>query len=303
MIPPMRAFLATLMLASLALPASAQSAEYQEVIAEAVAENAAGRYPEALALFRRAHALNPNARTLRAMGAVSYEVRQYVDSVRWLEAALIDQRQPLTDDQRSEVQGVLERAYRFVGRYEVQVEHGNAAQLTVDGQAADTPLILAIGEHRIAARDGGREAAEIVRVVGGENEILRLALPAQEQDGGGNLVDPIVEPVDEGPSHALSSASFAVAGVGAVLFAVGGGLGLGQKSDLDDMMCEGTIDGCPDGDVNRLDRLGKLATSGLIIAGVGLTTGLIFRFVLEREPEVSASAGRNGASIQWRRRF
>lgn len=294
----MRAFLVGLAWL-VAVAASAQDTdEYQSVIAEAVAENAAGRYPEALALFRRAHELNPNARTLRAMGAVSYEVRAYVDSVRWLEAALSDRRQPLTDDQRSEVQGLLERAYRFVGRYEVEVEDG--ATIQVDGDPAEAPLVLAIGEHRITASAGERQASEEVRVVGGENETLRLQLPSAD---GGHFTDPVVEPVDDGPSHVLSSISFAVAGVGVGLFAIGGGLGTAQRNDLDDRGCADLPDGCPDGEVDKLETHARIANTGIAVAAVGLTAGLIFRFVLEREPEVSASASREGASVSWRRRF
>ena len=243
-------------------------------------------------LFRQAHEINPNARTQRALGAVSYEVRQYVDSVRWLEGALIDQRRALTDVQRSEVQGLLERAYRFVGRFEVEVEDG--ATIRVDGETSEAPLVLPIGEHSIRASIGAREVTEEIRVRGGENETLRLALPRE-----GELVRPVTEPVDESPSHVLSSIGFTVAGIGVGLFAIGGGLGTAKRNELSD--CRAL--GCPDDDVDQLETHARIANAGVGIAAIGLTAGLIFRFALEREPEVSASASRDGASVTWRRRF
>src|SRR5262249_43441282 len=60
----------------------------QGLIADAVAEYDAGHFEEARALFRRAQAEAPSARTLRGIGMASFELRDYVEADRALAAAL-----------------------------------------------------------------------------------------------------------------------------------------------------------------------------------------------------------------------
>src|SRR6185369_1334355 len=73
----------------------AETPQYRGLLSEAVAEYDARRYEEARALFRRAHDLSPNARTLRGIGMASFELREYVEALRALEGSLVDQRRPL----------------------------------------------------------------------------------------------------------------------------------------------------------------------------------------------------------------
>jgi len=84
--------------------------EYDARVREALQESAAGHWAEARAAFRQAHEAFPNARTERGMGMVSFEMRDYVDSVRHLRRALDNPVRPLTETQRTEVQALLDRA-------------------------------------------------------------------------------------------------------------------------------------------------------------------------------------------------
>src|SRR3954468_5859705 len=68
----------------------AETPQYRSLLEEAVAEYDARRYEEARALFRRAHDLSPNARTMRGIGMASFELREYVEALRALEGALVD---------------------------------------------------------------------------------------------------------------------------------------------------------------------------------------------------------------------
>jgi hypothetical protein len=54
---------------------------YRETIAEALEEYQAQNYLEAYALFARAHALWPSARTFRGLGVVSFELHRYSEKV------------------------------------------------------------------------------------------------------------------------------------------------------------------------------------------------------------------------------
>src|SRR4051794_16670861 len=71
---------------------AAEASEYRELIEQALSEFKHKNWPEARVLFRRAHELSPNARTLRGMGVVSYEMRDYVHAVLELSSALVDAR-------------------------------------------------------------------------------------------------------------------------------------------------------------------------------------------------------------------
>ena len=74
--------------------------DYRALVKQAVREFEASNWPEAFALFKRAHELEPSARTLRGIGLAAYEMRDYVQSIGYLQTALEDQRRPLSPAQR-----------------------------------------------------------------------------------------------------------------------------------------------------------------------------------------------------------
>jgi len=144
-----------------ALPAAAQEeggSRYNEVLQRALEEFNLGNWQEARALFRKAHQMNPNARTLRGMGMAAFEMRSYLAALQDLEASLRDQRKPLTSEQREHVVKLIERTRAFLGRYHVEVEPPNAT-LQVDGSAAEIGeegvLVLELGNHEIVAMASG----------------------------------------------------------------------------------------------------------------------------------------------------
>lgn len=176
----MRAILAVL-LSILPARALAQADEaYAALVREAVAEFDAHRFEEARALFRQAHARAPSARTLRGIGLASFEMGDYVEAHRALEASLADPRRPLTEGQRAVVAEVLARAHRFVGRYALELAPDDAV-VRVDGapalRGADGRLVLGLGAHEVSAEAPGHAPArERVVVGGGEEGALRLSL-------------------------------------------------------------------------------------------------------------------------------
>ena len=153
-----------------------------QLIADAVTEYDAGRYDEARALFRLAHQKAPTARTLRGIGMASFELRDYVEATRSLTGALREERRPLTDEQRRQVEVLLARAETFVGHFSLQVRPASA-ELLVDRQPAarepDGSLLLGFGHHLIAARCAGCVPAEKlieVDVTGGERREIAIVL-------------------------------------------------------------------------------------------------------------------------------
>src|SRR5688500_11195422 len=129
----MRTAAALLSIVLLASPAHAQEAPaaYRPLIDDAVREFSEGHWEEARALFRRAHDLYPNARTLRGIGMASFELRDYLSALRALRESLTDRRQPLTAEQRSRVDELLDRTRAFIATYRVRAPSG--ATIIVDG--------------------------------------------------------------------------------------------------------------------------------------------------------------------------
>ncbi len=220
-----RSILVSTVLALMALPVRAQGAEpagYREAVEQALNEYGLKNYEEASALFARAHALYPNARTFRGLGMAAFELRRYAESVGYLEAALGSQIKPLDDALRAETQSLLARARSFVATLELRATPPEAA-LTLDGAPLDPdarPLLLGLGEHTVEARLAGYKGErQRVRVRGGE--VLRMEFHlARELLSGPELERP--RPVYKSP--------WLWSGVGAVVVgAAVAGLVLGLK--------------------------------------------------------------------------
>jgi hypothetical protein len=132
---------------------------YDLAIDRAVDEHERGHFEEAREHFREAHELYPNARTLRGLGKVEFELRNYGESAKFLQAALSEQTRPLGAELRAEVETLLERARAYVGEVHVAVQPGTAT-VSVDGvtgasgpEAALNPLV---GDHVLEFRASGR---------------------------------------------------------------------------------------------------------------------------------------------------
>ena len=184
----------------------ASESEYRALIEAAVAEFAEHHHAEARALFRRAHAARPNARTLRGMGMSAFELRDYADSVRLLRQSLLDTRHALTDEQRGQVTELLSRAEAFVAEFTVDVP--DEATISVDGVV--TPLepsgtlLLSLGSHALVVRLDGHVLGEArLDVEGGERGPLALELAGEV---GGEGVPVEVVTVDPLETHPLETA-------------------------------------------------------------------------------------------------
>jgi hypothetical protein len=130
--------------------AAREPADYKPTIDSAVGEFEHGNFEEAREHFARAHALFPNARTLRGLGMVEFELRNYVDAVTYLKAALRSEVKPLAGSLRSETERLLQRALAYVGSVRLRIQP-NHAELSVDGFPVAEPsrneLILPVGDH------------------------------------------------------------------------------------------------------------------------------------------------------------
>ncbi len=132
--------------------AQADSAEYRKLIEDGLQEFDRRNWEEATALFKQAHALNPNARTLRALGLCAFEARHYAEALRYLKAALQDTRRPLTAKQRAGVERSIERAEHYVGGLTLLLDPPDAS-VRIDGQEVTvdphSELVVDAGELEV----------------------------------------------------------------------------------------------------------------------------------------------------------
>lgn len=272
--------------ASASATPAATGGDYHAVIKDAVREFSAGRWEEARALFKRAHGIEPNARTLRGMGMAAYELRMYVAALRELQAASQDPRKPLTEQQRQQSHTLATQARAFVGRYQLLVEPSHA-RVYVGGQPARLEeggvLLLNVGTHEILARaDDYADARQYIRVEGGENLLLRLQLGAPAQA-------PVAAPAPEPAASPAASAApddrsglrlgawialggAAAFGGAAVAFWV---IGEGQYDDLETLCMRSCSDKqIEDSGVETSDLLTNVFIG--VAAAAGVTSALLF---------------------------
>jgi len=133
------------------------SLEYSATIDRALVEFDANHYEEARALFTRAHALQPNARTLRGLGVVEFKLGNHAQAVEYLARALESHDKPLVGELRSTTETALAEA-----------------RVTLD-QAAPSPepRDMAEGDEFAHARGNAR---------GGDEHVLNLEAPATLPD-------------------------------------------------------------------------------------------------------------------------
>lgn len=161
-------------------PPSAAADEYQRIVRDALSEYNSGNFAEAQALFERAHALRPSARTFRGLGRASFELKQYVRAKTELKAALDDARLPLTPAQRDETSALLARVQYYVAKLSVTVTPATA-EVVVDGHTIHGEVELDMGEHTLRVQAAGyRTLTSDVTMDGGKPKSLEFKLEPLE---------------------------------------------------------------------------------------------------------------------------
>ena len=212
-------------------------AGYSALIDEALAEHAAGNFEEARTLFAKAHAIFPNARTLRGLGMMEFELRDYAASVGHLEQALASQTRALTGELRESTTALLGRAQGFVGKLTLTVEPAEARVLldgeevsaSQPGAQAGQPLLLNFGEHTLDVRaEGFAREARKVTLRGGESQQVRIVLSPVGLEGGAAGASE-----HEAASSGPGALPWVLLGAGGALMSGGGVLLALAQSDID----------------------------------------------------------------------
>lgn len=165
---------------------------YQEAVNLGLAEFEERNFLEARVHFARAHALYPNARTLRALGMVQFELKDYVQSVAQLQEALRSEERALDGALREKTEKLLERARSYIASFNLDIEP--STRVSVDGQTTDlstgSELVLPVGEHSLEFKAPGRITDKrTLQVQGGEHESLRVRLMVLKPEADPQLAD------------------------------------------------------------------------------------------------------------------
>lgn len=278
-----------------AAPAAAETPadEYNRLIREGLVEYEQRNWAEALTLFERAHAVNPNARTLRAIGNVAFEMRRYTKSIDALRASLSDSRKPLTQTERTEVENTVERALRYVATLRVTLKPVNATLLLDGAPTAQRELTLDMGEYRIGARAPGYKDSEIkVSLNGGQTRDLEIDLvPESAQPAAqGTSEQPARRAAPIGPWIVIGT-SGAIAIAGAVMLV----LAQNDVSKVEHAKMGTTWDEVQ----SAYDRAPVLSTIGAVGLGAGLA-GVAAGVYWELSAAHDASATEHASALRLR---
>lgn len=207
---------------SSALAEPAATASYEDTIRHAVEEYSLGHWTEARFFFARAHALNPNARTLRGLGLTCYESRNYVEAIGYFNQALQSSEQPLTDKMRTDIAQLLQQAQQFVTRVIVTLEPANS-EVEVDHVArelgSDRVVLLDPGEHQLSVSAEGHRAEQ--RTLNAEGGELHLEFRLRPADGGPALVTRPQPPPPAAEPGSGNLAPYIVMGAGGAALVAG----------------------------------------------------------------------------------
>lgn len=164
---------------------------YRDATARAIREFDLGNYAEARAAFRQAHALYPNARTLRGLGKAEFELKNYRACIEYLEQALASDERRLDGALRTDAMQLLQQAQTYVARYAIETNPGQA-HVMLDGQTIElgegNTLVVEVGDHVLEVQAAGyqRERMEL-RVSGGKQEVLRVRLRKLPKAGSDSI--------------------------------------------------------------------------------------------------------------------
>lgn len=299
--------------------AASQSPQYRAVIEEALQEFERGNWEEAEALFTRAHALSPSARTLRGMGLAAYEARHYADAIEHITAALRDERRKLPSEQRSDLQKTLQHAQSFVAGLSLRITPG-AAQVQINGRSArpgaDGVVLVDPGVIEVTATaDGYEPELRRIELAAGERRTFVLELkpktsaaeplppPPPPMAAATPASEPQPRARDDGSSHALPVLkwTFGAAAVAGVL--AGGVFLIVQKSEASRYKrdCSSpTADPSCDQLYDEVRSGGTWYTASIIGFGVGAafaaTSAVFFALDASGEREQAAAGCRPGAA-------
>jgi hypothetical protein len=262
------------------------------------------RYDAALAEFRKAHELLPDWRVLFNIGRSCDELHDAACALDAFEGYLRDGKD-LPAERVADVQSALERLKPGVGSLRIVVV-GDGAELSLDdallpASAAESPIRVNIGKHRVTARFADQTDARSVEVASGAELTVELRAPAPVPSTA--PASPIAVPppaeaqpakVPVAPDSRRSSRGPVWIGwaAGGALLAAGvttGALALSARGDARDVAATPGATSALDSANHRMHRL---ALASDILNGAALATLGVTVYLTLRQPAPDTRAAR-----------
>jgi hypothetical protein len=292
-----------LLLPSRALAQGEPRERARQLANQAYEKYEAGHYAEANELFREAEELH-HAPTLLLWIARSYEKLQKLVKAEATYVKLISE--PLPKNASKEFLEARQNAIAERDAIASRVPHVQIGvpdpipddlRVILDGEpvergALSEKVAVDPGRHLLVARYGKEEALRReLELFEGESMMVELPEPAREPDATDGVDWSIPVFVAAG-----------VAGAGLLIGAIGGGVALSRKSELDERCVEGS---CPLEDQGVHDGMvaaANASTAGFVIAGVGAAALSVFLalHLTGDEEEVAFSVSPTGAELEVR---
>ncbi|RLB63282.1 MAG: hypothetical protein DRI90_07185 [Deltaproteobacteria bacterium] len=241
-----------------------------------------GRYDEALESYRGADTIMGVASTGLGVGKTLMQLGRLIEARDKLLAVsripTVPGESPVLTRAREEGETLQQQlADRIPALRVLIVGVGDDAPVTLrlDGSEIARKLLalprrIDPGTHRIVATCPGYQDAELeITVAEGKTRTVELALTP----GGGAAADD--ETGDSGGISPLVWVGFGIAGAGAIVGSVTGGLSLAAASDAKDQCTDNTcpLDAEPDAD--RSLTLAHASTVSFVVAGLGAGLGVV----------------------------
>ena len=271
------------------------SAEFMSLVQTALEEFGLGNYTEAADTFRAAYAIRPSARVLRGLGKAYFENGRYVAAADAFERSLVTPLDALSPPMQEEVETLLVRAERHIGRLQITVEPADA-QVKVDGIERRTTSSIRLDEgiYRVEASHPDREPFTTeTRITAGELQTVELSLPER--------TTPTI--VHESPNRAAPIGFGVLAAAGATT-AVAASIWLVNRIQANndcDSASGGTV--CSNHQQISTEQRAAAATVGI---GAAMLVGGVVGVLLTRprdHPETACAPAPNGFSCLMRGTF
>lgn len=256
--------------------AAADGTEYDRIVIEALAKYRTREFEAARSLFSRAHAMQPSARTSRALGITHMALENYGLAQQELRAALTDERKPLTESQRRQVSDLLEWMRKNLVAVRLRYAPSHARAEIDERPVSIGDQLLEPGQHevRVAAPGFQPQEQQFQLILSTTPFELRIDLLKQPDD-------PRLTSIDETDDESTSDAWLWVGVPSMVATLTGAGFlaaGLVAISEAEEPDAQDHIELF----YERSDR-GRLYTAlGFGIGGAGLA-GLVVSTVLKLE--------------------
>lgn len=192
-------------------------------------------YAGALAEFRRAYEIAPNAAVLYNVGQTQFQLRSYAAALGSFERYVAEAG--ANADHRTEAQTAIETLRSRVGKIDVTAPDG--AEVLIDDESAGKtplpPVLAAVGKRKIVAtKDGRSSSPRYVEVAAGETvkAELRIEEGASQAAAQSTSTTTTTAPTTR-PNYTPAIALWTATGVLAAGSVVFGALALSKNSDLE----------------------------------------------------------------------